>query len=138
MKGGLTGALNIPYTYGMSTSRGGLALNRVAALQRRIAGFDYVCSGNLRRRYTVCGTKNCRCKAQPPEPHGPYFYWSRLLAGKVVQRVLSPEQAKVVARGIKNYRAIRDLLRKWEDETVRTVESLRGAKRRSSSKKIRG
>jgi len=122
----------------MTKPSGDEARNRIAVLQRRIAGFDYVCSGNLRRRYTVCGTNNCRCKAQPPEPHGPYFYWSRLLAGKVVQRVLSPEQAEVVARGIENYRSIRDLLRKWEDETVRTVESRRGAKRRSSSKKIRG
>jgi len=122
----------------MSKSRGGSALKRIAALRRRIAGFDYVCFGNLRRRYTVCGTNNCRCKAQPPKPHGPYFYWSRLLAGKVVQRVLSPEQAEVAARGIKNYRSIRDMLRKWEEETVRTIESRRGAKRRSSSKKIRG
>lgn len=122
----------------MSKSRDASALNRIAALRRRIIGFDHVCSGNLRRRYTVCGTKNCRCKAQPPEPHGPYFYWSRLLAGKVVQRVLSPEQARVVAKGIKNYRSIRDLLRKWEDETVRSFGSRKGAKRRSSSKKIRG
>jgi hypothetical protein len=102
---------------------------RVAALRGRIAGFDYVCSGNLRRRYAVCGTPNCRCKGRTAQPHGPYYYWSRLLSGKVVQRVLSPEQAEIVARGIKNYRQAKRLLRSWEEETVRDIKIRRGAKR---------
>ena len=101
---------------------------RITTIQRRVAGFDYVCTGNLRLRYTICGTANCRCKARPSEPHGPYHYWSRLLAGKVVQRVLLPEQANIVARGIENYRQIRALLLKWEEETVRTVETCKRAK----------
>lgn len=102
---------------------------RIAAFRRRLAEFDYVCSGNLRLRYAVCGTPNCRCKAQPPEPHGPYHYWSRLIAGKVVQRVLSPEQAKIVARGIENYRETKELLRGWEAETARIIEIRHRAKR---------
>jgi len=102
---------------------------RIAAIQRRIANFDYVCSGNLRLRHTVCGTANCRCKARSPEPHGPYHYWSRLLAGKVVQRVLPPEQAKIVAKGIKNYRKVRTLLRRWEEETVRAMGTCKRSKR---------
>ena len=96
---------------------------RIAAIRRRVADFDYVCSGNLRRRYTICGTANCRCKARSPEPHGPYHYWSRLLTGKVVQRVLFPEQAKIVAKGIENYRQVKALLRKWEEETVKIIET---------------
>lgn len=102
---------------------------RITTIQRRIAGFDYVCSGNLRRRYTVCGTANCRCKARPPEPHGPYHYWSRLKAGKLVQRVLLPEQADIVAKGIKNYRQVRALLREWEEQTVRALETVKRSKR---------
>ena len=125
---GLTGGMNMPYYYGMSRSSGDFK-KRIAALQRRIAGFDYVCAGNLRQRYTVCGTENCRCKAQPPEPHGPYYYWSRLLGGRVVQRVLSREQAEIVGRGIENYREVRKLLRRWEEETVRSIEIPRQAKR---------
>lgn len=112
----------------MSKSSGSFR-KRIAILQRRIAGFDYVCSGNLRQRYSVCGTENCRCKARSPEPHGPYYYWSRLLGGKVVQRVLSREQADIVARGIANYREVRELLRKWEEETVRGIEIRRRAER---------
>ena len=99
------------------------------ALQRRITRIDYLCSGNLRRRYTVCGTKNCSCKARPPSPHGPYHYWSRLLGGKVVQRVLSLEQARIVERGIGNYRGVKRLLRQWEEETVQTIEIRRKQKK---------
>ena len=87
-----------------------------------------MCSGNLRRRFTVCGTLNCRCKAKSPAPHGPYFYWSRLRDGKVVQRVLSLDQAKIVAKGIGNYRTLKALLRKWEDETLRSIETRRARK----------
>lgn len=102
---------------------------RVEVLKRRLARLDHVCSGNLRRRYSVCGTPNCRCKATPPEPHGPYYYWSRLLKGKVVQRVLSLEQVEIVARGIENYREAKELLRRWEEETAATIEIRRKAKR---------
>lgn len=94
---------------------------RIAALKARLMRFDCVCSGNLRSRSTVCGAKNCRCKAHPPEHHGPYYYWSRLLDGKVVQRILSPADAKIVARGIKNQRQVKKLLREWEEETVRAL-----------------
>ena len=94
---------------------------RIAGLQQRFTRFDYICSGNLRRRYTVCGIKNCCCKAQPPARHGPYYYWSRLLGGKVVQKVLSPQQAKLVAKAIKNYKEARELLRKWEIETSQFI-----------------
>lgn len=98
---------------------------RITALHRRIGRSDPLCSGNLRRRYTVCGTKNCSCKADPPEPHGPYFYWSRLLGGKVVQRVLSQDQARIVGRGIENYKKVKGLLRQWEGETVRHIDNQR-------------
>ena len=104
-------------------------LKRIAALRKRLTRFDYLCSGNLRSRYAACGTKNCSCRAKPPALHGPYYYWSRLLGGKVVQRVLSPQQAGLVARAIKNYRQALKLLRKWEVETAQIVEAQKISKR---------
>lgn len=98
----------------------------VAGLKARLAVLDYICTGNLSRRYAVCGTKNCRCKAQPPQRHGPYYYWSRLQDGKLVQRVLSREDAAIVKRGIKNHGAVKALLRRWEKETVRVLKRSRG------------
>jgi hypothetical protein len=97
--------------------------DRVGMIHRRIAGFDYMCSGNLRRRYAVCGTINCRCKGKPPKPHGPYFYWSRLIDGRIVQKVLSKDQARIVAEGIANRRRLKALLRDWEEETLRSIKT---------------
>ncbi len=98
---------------------------RIKALRQRLMRLDYVCSGNLRRRYAACGTENCRCKAQPPKFHGPYYYWSRLLNGKVIQKVLSPQEARIVAKAIENYRMARQLLKQWESETDKIIASRR-------------
>ena len=52
-----------------------------------------------------------------------------MLGGRVVQRVLAPEDADIVARGIENYREARALLRKWEEETVQIIETRKRARR---------
>jgi hypothetical protein len=104
----------------------------IAALKKRLLRLDYVCTGNLRRRYAVCGSKNCCCKAPSPQRHGPYYYWSRLLDRKVVQRVLSSQDAAIVARGIANYRKAKALLRKWEAQTVQGLKNSRARKQGST------
>ena len=68
---------------------------RIKKLLRRLAGFEHICSGNLRSRSLVCGKKRCRCKGDPPALHGPYYYWSRRSKGRLVQKVLSPGQAEL-------------------------------------------
>ncbi len=47
--------------------------------------------------------------------------------------MMSPEQAEIVAGGIENYREAKELLRRWEEETVKTIEIARKAKRGSST-----
>jgi len=95
---------------------------KTASLKRQLVGLEHVCSGTLLRRYLACGKANCRCKAQPPSLHGPYFYWSRRLNGRLISRVLSPRQAKIVEHAIQNYRKALQLLRKWEAQTVQILE----------------
>ena len=43
------------------------------------------------RRQTRCGRGNCRCHADPPQLHGPYWWWTRSVDGKTVTRMLSDE-----------------------------------------------
>lgn len=94
----------------------------IASLKRKIAGFNYVCSGTLLRRSLVCGKGNCRCKAQKPSLHGPYYYWSRRLEGRQVSKVLSQGQAKIVEQAIKNYKKALQLLRQWEARTIKAID----------------
>ena len=94
----------------------------IADLQRQFANFNYVCSGTLLRRSLACGKDNCRCKAHPPALHGPYYYWSRRHRGRLVSRVLSSSQAKIVGKAIRNYRKALQLLRRWEAQTIQILE----------------
>src|ERR1700737_5533554 len=62
-------------------------------LVERLAEIDYALPGSLGRRENVCGTPGCRCKAPPPQLHGPYYLWTRKDDGKTVTRMLTDEQA---------------------------------------------
>jgi hypothetical protein len=43
--------------------------------------------------------------------------------GKLVHRVVSPEQAALLRLAIANYRQARKLLRAWEKETERLIDA---------------
>lgn len=94
---------------------------RTKELRRAIDAMDYVASGTLHTRTKVCGRSNCRCADDPGARHGPYHEWSRRTEGRLVHRVITPEQARVIARAIGNLRELRRLLALWEDETASTV-----------------
>jgi hypothetical protein len=57
-------------------------------------------------RHTVCGTANCRCQADPPQRHGPYYQYSRNVAGKTTSRRLTAEQAEQYRAWIVNRRTL--------------------------------
>lgn len=94
---------------------------RTKELRRAINSIDYILSGTLRQRTKVCGRSNCRCANDPNARHGPYYEWSRLENRRVVQSVLSKEQAAWVEYAIANYHKIRELLRLWERETAADI-----------------
>ena len=98
------------------------ALARIAELrEQEIAAYDYVCSGTLTHRTMRCGKPTCRCHRDPATRHGPYDYWARLEGGKLVSRLLTPDQAQTVRLAIANLREIRALLNRWERETLRAA-----------------
>jgi hypothetical protein len=96
-------------------------MERIAEIRARIAALDFVCSGTLSHRTNRCGKPNCRCQTDPAARHGPYYDWTRLERGKLAHRLLSPEQAATVGTAITNFRQVRTLLRRWEDETLRAA-----------------
>ena len=102
------------------------AQQRIAVLRDSLGKFDYVCSGNLQRRMLPCGNPTCRCKKDPALRHGPYYYWGRRKGGRLVQMLLTPEEAEIVAQAIRNYKAILRTLRQCEDETVKIIKIRRG------------
>jgi hypothetical protein len=74
-------------------------LHRLAA---ELADTGFTSPGSVVQRYTRCGRPGCRCQADPPQPHGPYWQWSTNLNGKTITRRLNQEQARLYQQWIAN------------------------------------
>lgn len=80
----------------------------------RIARSGEVLAGSITERMKQCGRTGCRCMADPPRPHGPYFQWTRKVRQKTMGRWLSAEQRDVYTRWIDNDRRLRELVNRLE------------------------
>lgn len=87
---------------------------RLATLQRRyralaaqLADVGYIAAGSITSRRTRCGNANCRCHADPPQMHGPYWQWTAKVEGKTVTRRLNPAEAELYQQWIDNDRQLR-------------------------------
>lgn len=86
----------------------------IAAELSAIARTGQVLPGSIASRRTHCGRPGCKCMADPPQPHGPYFQWTRKVAAKTVGRWLSPEQAAAYQPWVANDRRLRELVGRLE------------------------
>jgi hypothetical protein len=98
---------------------------RTADIRKAITSMDYLSSGTLHTRTKVCGRSNCRCATNPDARHGPYYEWNRRIDGRLTHRVITEEQAKVVARAIANFREAKRLLSLWELETAEEIAEMK-------------
>jgi len=89
----------------------------------RIARSGEVLAGSIAERMTHCGRAGCRCMADPPRLHGPYFHWTRKIRQKTVGRWLSVEQRDDYATWIANDRRLHELLGRLEAIGEAIVES---------------
>jgi len=83
---------------------------RYRELAAQLAEIGLISSGSITRRYTVCGTPGCRCHADPPQRHGPYYQWTAKENGKTVTRRLNAQEAKLYQEWIANDRRMRRLI----------------------------
>ena len=83
-----------------------------------LGAFGPALAGTLSARYMKCGKKNCRCKADPPQLHGPYHHWTRTMAGKTVTKSLTPEQAEHYRPWFENARRLREALTALEASSL--------------------
>lgn len=89
---------------------------RYRELAAQLADIGLVSSGSVTRRYTRCASPGCKCRADPPQPHGPYWQWTRKVDGKTVTRRLTSAEAKLYREWIDNDRRMRRLI-----DQMRTV-----------------
>jgi hypothetical protein len=63
------------------------------SLIEELTGLGFISLGSLVVRETSCGKPGCKCQADPPRRHGPYFQWSRKVNNKTVSRRLNADEA---------------------------------------------
>lgn len=96
---------------------------RRAKLTAEIATLGLPLPGSLVQRRTRCGNPGCRCHADPPQLHGPYWTWTRKLDSKTVTRTLDPAQAERLRPLLDNSRRLRELVSELEALALQQVEN---------------
>jgi hypothetical protein len=96
---------------------------QIAAELATIARSGRVLAGTITERRTHCGRPGCRCMADPPQPHGPYYQWTRKVRAKTVGRWLNAAQHDDYAPWIDNHRRIRELLARLEQIGQEVLEA---------------
>ncbi|MBF8300430.1 MAG: hypothetical protein HW394_800 [Acidobacteria bacterium] len=97
---------------------------RYTQLKRSLAELGYFRYGSLLRRFMPCGKPGCRCQAAPPELHGPYYQWTRKVAGKTVTVRLTKPQATLLDTWISNGRRLDRILAQMQRVSHRATDRL--------------
>ncbi len=99
--------------------------DHASRIRAQLERMEVACPGTLTVRTKSCGKSTCRCSTDPKARHGPYFEWSRYEDGKLIHRVISREQARLVADGIEAWRKIGELMVVWHARTADLVAAMK-------------
>lgn len=88
---------------------------QIEKIKEQLVRLDALRMGSLSEQYNVCGTPGCRCKASPPEKHGPYHQLSFTRKGKSTTRFVRRENLATVKKQLRNYARLRTLVDRWID-----------------------
>lgn len=103
---------------------------RAAGIAAELASLGLALPGTLIQRHVRCGRPGCRCHADPPVLHGPYWQWTRKTGGKTITRLVSDDQLDDYRQWLGNHRRLRALVAELEALTLAIADSDPRAKRR--------
>lgn len=86
---------------------------RIRAIKHQISELGDLRPGALSKQYNICGNPTCRCKADPPVKHGPYYQISFTRHGKSSSQFVREEDVDDVQQQLENYRQLRQLVDEW-------------------------
>jgi len=108
--------------------------HRYRALKESLADLGPIRRGSVLHRLAPCGKPGCRCHADPPQLHGPYYNWTRKVKGKTVTVRVTEEQARLLNQWIANARRMDKILAEMKSVSDRMTEPLFQAARKKSVK----
>jgi hypothetical protein len=99
----------------MDTRREATLERQIEKVKRDLVALEDLRPGSLSTQYNVCGTPGCRCKATPPEKHGPYYQVSYTRKGKSSTKFVKQKDLPAVRKQLKNYERMKLLADRWID-----------------------
>jgi len=94
-----------------------------AALAAALGSAGFALPGTIIERLICCKNPRCRCMAEPPQLHGPYFQWTRKIDNKTVTRLLSAEQMERYQGWFDNAKVIRAAAKDLEALSLEIAQS---------------
>lgn len=98
---------------------------RHRALVAELTDIGLVLRGTIALRLMRCGNPTCRCRAHPPQLHGPYYVWTRKVAGKTVTAMLPPNQAAICQDWSRNMRKLDRIVKELQALGLRAATLVR-------------
>lgn len=102
---------------------------RIEQIKTKLTKLGDLRPGTLSEQYNTCNTPGCRCKADPPQRHGPYHQLSYTRHGRHRTENVHPEDLAAVRSQLANYAKLRDLLDQWIDTAIELDRLRRNQKR---------
>jgi hypothetical protein len=94
-----------------------------AKIAAELGSVGFALPGTILERRIRCGKRGCRCGADPPQLHGPYYQWTRKVNGVTETRLLSAAQLARYASWFANAKRIRTLTSELEALSLDIAES---------------
>ena len=91
---------------------------KIDRIKKKLVTLGDLRPGALSEQYNVCGNPNCRCKADPPQKHGPYqqLSWTRKRKSKT--RFVKKHHLRSVRSQMKNYELLQTLVDQWIEAAI--------------------
>ena len=91
-----------------------------------IAAAGALLPGTVLVRSMGCGKPNCRCKADPPQLHGPYNQWTRKVTGRTRTRRLTDDELARYGSWFDNAKRLRDAVAQLEALCLQAASQAEG------------
>jgi hypothetical protein len=106
---------------------------RIERIKQKLSALDDLRPGHLSEQYNVCGNPRCRCKADPPQKHGPYSQLGWTRKGKSTTRFIRKPDVSTIQTQLRNHEQLQSLVDQWIDASIQLCD-LKLEQSRNSSK----
>jgi len=98
---------------------------RFARCRAELQRIEIALQGSVTERWMPCGKSGCRCQADPPRLHGPYYQWTAKIDGKTRTLRLKSEEIEDFRIWIAQGQRLEECVREWRKLSLEAVEKSR-------------